>query len=430
MRVALWFLVLASAARGASAQSCETPDAYEPNDTCGAAVALTPGSYPGLSVQGAASTGGSSPDHYAITLPAGEQLDVDAFFSTSLGDVDLELYGDPACAQLVDASYSLTDDEHVSWVNLGPSTADLVLVVRGYGAGFACNDYDLLVATSPDPCAALVPDAGEDDDDCAIAAPLFGGATTGRNVDLADPDWFVVDLDAEQGFTCQVSFTHADGDIDVRLWDACPTTGAQPFAISQSETDDEHVAFGNASPNPLQLWVEVYVWSGSAQACNEYEVFVTFEGGDPATKECAGDGSYVVTCPCGNLGTVGEGCANSSGTGAALAAGGTAVHAADDLVLHVAGARPLQPGLALQGGSLIALPFRDGILCVGPPTERLEILALDDAGTAQTSVSIVQEGHVAGPGETTWYQVWYRDPAISPCGSGSNFSNALRVDWI
>lgn len=431
MHPARWLLVgsVIGLAGRVAAQGCEMPDALEPNDTCVTAPALGAGAVPGLTVQGAAATAGADPDCYRITVAPGEMLQVDAFFSTASGDVDLELFSDVTCTQLLDASYTLTDDEHVQYVHSGVAPVDLILRVVGFGPGFDCNDYDLLVVIAPNPCLSLGPDASEEDDDCASAGPLYGGLTTGLNVSKLDSDWFHLTLDPGASLSLELRFLHAQGDLDLRLWDVCPTLGATPFSSSESETDDEWLGFGNASALPVDLWVEVYVWSGSSSDCNDYEWFVTLEGGVPATALCFGDGTDGLGCPCGNLGGSGEGCANSTGSGAVLSASGTNVHANDDLVLHVAGARANQPGMTLQGGSQIQVSFRDGVLCVGSPTERLELLMLDAAGAAQTTVSIVTAGAIPGPATTRYYQFWFRDPALSVCGQGSNLTQALRVDW-
>lgn len=150
---------------------------------------------------------------------------------------------------------------------------------------------------------------------------------------------------------------------------------------------------------------------------------------DPSTPLCFGDGTNGA-CPCANFGAAGEGCANSQGHGAVLSASGSASHAVDDLVLHVAQARPQMPGSVLQGASSINAPFRDGLFCMGNPTERIEFVITGASGTGSTTASIVTEGNVPGPGATRYYQFWYRDPVISPCGTGSNLTNALRIDWV
>ena len=99
----------------------------------------------------------------------------------------------------------------------------------------------------------------------------------------------------------------------------------------------------------------------------------------------------------------------------------------DDLVLHVAQGRPGKNGVFLQGAGLIASPFRDGILCVGNPTERLEFTTLDGSGAIDSTVSIVTEG-VVSPGQTRYYQFWYRD-GMGPCDQGSNLTGGFEVVW-
>jgi len=144
---------------------------------------------------------------------------------------------------------------------------------------------------------------------------------------------------------------------------------------------------------------------------------------------CPGDGT-VGACPCGNESALnaGEGCENSTGGGATLGWLGTSSVALDDLVLDAVGGRPSQPGLFVQGASVIGVPFKDGFFCTGGPTERIEVVFLDGSGAASSTSSIVTEGNIS-IGDDRVYQLWYRDPTLSPCGTGSNFSSAIRVPW-
>ena len=59
---------------------------------------------------------------------------------------------------------------------------------------------------------------------------------------------------------------------------------------------------------------------------------------------------------------------------------------------------------------------------------RLEVSTANGTGGALSTVPIGPVGLVV-PGETKYYQYWYRDPISSPCGALFNLTNGLQVAW-
>lgn len=157
--------------------------------------------------------------------------------------------------------------------------------------------------------------------------------------------------------------------------------------------------------------------------------FLLDRGARP-TDYCLGDGASAAPCPCGNETPTerAAGCENSQGRGAYLTARGQLVAGADDATFAVYDARPHQPGMLVQGEAVTNVPFKDGLLCVGNPTERIEVVFTDANGYAETSGDVALEGNV-GAFQTRYYQLWYRDPTLSLCGSGSNLTQGLEVSW-
>ncbi len=155
--------------------------------------------------------------------------------------------------------------------------------------------------------------------------------------------------------------------------------------------------------------------------------------GGAGTAFCFGDGS-AIQCPCANNSAAGSGagCQNGSGTGAQILANGAASLGNDTLMLFASGATPNQPGLYFQGDNAIAggsgVTFGDGLRCTGGGVVRLQVAVADSNGDSATTIAI---GAAAGvvAGDVRRYQLWYRDPALTPCGSAFNLSNGLEVTW-
>jgi len=144
---------------------------------------------------------------------------------------------------------------------------------------------------------------------------------------------------------------------------------------------------------------------------------------------CSGNGGGTA-CPCGNVGVTGTGCANSTGVGASATGGGSASVAADALVIDGSQLPVGKPALLFVGtqtvnagnGSL----FGDGLRCVGGPIQRLDVRVSDTGGAASWSNNLISsQGWNAG--DTRFFQIWYRDPVVSPCGTDFNLSNGLEV---
>ena len=167
---------------------------------------------------------------------------------------------------------------------------------------------------------------------------------------------------------------------------------------------------------------------------DECEEFVQFCAGQqlPTALTCQ--------CPCGNCDTVNAdlaGCGNGSSAsfneGASLVgSGSTSVTAtgADIFTLGATGLIPSQPGLYFQGVNAInsgsGNQFGDGLRCAGGSVVRLEVRFASSGGTSSTTADLVLRGGVSS-GDLRRYQLWYRDPSSSPCGTQFNLTNGVQV---
>jgi len=133
---------------------------------------------------------------------------------------------------------------------------------------------------------------------------------------------------------------------------------------------------------------------------------------------------------------------SSSGCSTAIATTNRSAHpisGAANYSVTASSVQGFKNGLAFAGiTGPAALPFSGGTLCVSPPTKRGPIQ--NSGGSAPgacdgTLATLVNDGNViplgldAGPGNSGWYQWWYRDPQNGAGNLGTALSNAIQLDF-
>ena len=98
-----------------------------------------------------------------------------------------------------------------------------------------------------------------------------------------------------------------------------------------------------------------------------------------------------------------------------------------------ASSMPAGPALYFQGTTQIAVPFGDGIRCVGGASIRLAIKISGAAGTSTYPVAgdppVSVKGAIPAAGGTRFYQCWYRNAGPFCTPSTFNLTNGLAIVW-
>ena len=285
---------------------CGADDEFEDNDTCATAVPVPMGSSEDLLLLGNAAPS-KDEDFFTVDVGPHDTLFVDLSFKDADGDIDLYLYQDD-CHDHVSwlaRGYTSTDDESVTWTNNTDAVQTYTIVVDAFGSGFYCNRYDMDVAI----CAG---DAYEDNDSCVTAVPAPVGQVSGLNVSGPanawglDEDYFTVSVPAGQTLNASIWFAHAEGDLDLYLYDA--TSGCHDhtswLARGFSPTDNEIVSWQNATGSAVDCIVVVDAY-GAGFDLNTYDmrIHVTDGTGCPnaelptITGETSSTSSFQIHAP-------------------------------------------------------------------------------------------------------------------------------------
>lgn len=144
-------------------------------------------------------------------------------------------------------------------------------------------------------------------------------------------------------------------------------------------------------------------------------------------------------CPCGNDGSAGAGCLNSTGQGALLTVSGSGGIGADDMVLTCSNLPSGRFGFMYMGPDTANVPFGDGIRCVGQGVPfglfRYSVSLIGGNGSLTLGpgvVGISQNFPASGAIQLcqTWnFQCVFRDDLAAQCNTGWNSSNAIGVTF-
>ena len=195
-------------------------DVYEENDTRAEAYDISLFSDTNLSSIGTPTQGDD--DWFKVTVGQNNSfLLVELDYVHANGNIDLEVYN--ASNGLVADSLT-TDDTEAVFVQL--PAGDYFIKVFGDNA---YNDYDLLWNVFED-------DVYEENDTRLESAEIIGEAGTQVKGAQFDDDWYRVNVsDANSTLFVNLSFIHADGNIDLELYDDSDTVLADSASTSDSE---------------------------------------------------------------------------------------------------------------------------------------------------------------------------------------------------
>jgi len=249
-----------------STPTCCTDDTYEENDTRATAASIYEMTTYSL-VQ-------EDYDWFQISVtPNFNRIQVNCQFAHADGDIDIQLID--ASGTVICGSYSVTDDEYLDCCVDEPGGTYYILV---FGNNY-CQDYTLWWDDILGTDYCCTDDAYEDNETFATAPTIYEQTWISATQD--DYDYY--EIYVTPGYhhmlvDCQ--FTHADGDIDIVLYDALGTA----VCGSYSTTDNEYIdcmvdpaggyyyilVYGDNFCTPYTLWWDdVYV---STTAINIAEV--------------------------------------------------------------------------------------------------------------------------------------------------------------
>jgi hypothetical protein len=242
----------------ASDLTCPADDAHEPNDGPTQLASMASN----VPLEGVLC--GQNEDWYLVPVSLGCIADSKLDFDTTIADLDLEMYRADGVSRVA-VSDGVTDEERIKKV---VTEGGMMLRVHFFnGDRNSANSYHLV---SNEICLGAIgcpsDDPFEPNNDTSSATELFAPLDEAIGAICGNDDFYFATLNNGCTFNATLSFTNAEGDLDLELDDE---SGNQ-LAISQGSTDTEQISF--VATSDLQLvYVRVFGFSG---ASNTYRLHV------------------------------------------------------------------------------------------------------------------------------------------------------------
>jgi len=240
-------------------------DPFEQNDTAATAAALAAGTYNGKVC-------GGDDDFYTFNLNVGDTVNAVINFTSSNGDLDLQLLN-PAGAVVASSTSAISNTETVNHV----ATVAGRFVLRVFGYQGAVNTYQLQLTIVP-ATPTCRDDALEENDTAATAATLSPGQVAAQ-ICGGDDDYYGFSLNVGDTVSAQITFTAANGDLDLQLLDPSGQVVDSSTTASGNSEAVDHVAVVAG-----RFVLRVYGYRGAA---NGYQLQLTVT---PAVPTCREDG--------------------------------------------------------------------------------------------------------------------------------------------
>lgn len=250
-----------------------TDDGFEENDAVAAAAPIGAQTFENLVVCP------GDPDYYKVRVERGERLNVEATFAQADGDLDLTILAPDGETVLV-RGLTNNDNESVRTEEVAVS-GDYIIVVAGVDPATG-NNYSLNVTKTEAPVVnTCMDDDSEDNDARDQATTIAPGLIDNRRICPGDADWYAIGLNAGDDIRVEIGFTHADGDLDLALFQP---ENPEPIATSLTQSDDEEVGFSDVPASGVYL---VRVTGANPEASNDYIMLV--ERTEPQNETCTDD---------------------------------------------------------------------------------------------------------------------------------------------
>ena len=251
-----------------SAPSVCTTDSAEPNDSLGAASAITAGTTTGLTACP------TDTDWYSFSASTGQTIAVAVAFPHAEGNIDANLY-DSTGGLLIGAS-SVTDDESISWVVATGGTFLLEVSLTADTGSVPGNDYEVTLSLGS--ASSCTTDSYEPNDSIGAAVLIASPSSPGITACPTDSDWFELDVGPNEVQFINALFSHSEGNIDTYLYDAAGLL----LESATSTTDDEDIVYTTVVGGSLFLEVVLTADAGVVPG-NVYEVELS------KTQVCSAD---------------------------------------------------------------------------------------------------------------------------------------------